>query len=94
MDPSFIFLIYMLHGIAFAAICSFIGTDRNVGPVFGAIIGFLLGVIGLIIVLLSTRKEPEYLTDELQKYRALFDNGLISEKEYNRLKEKLFDHKI
>lgn len=93
MEPSFVFLIYMLHGIAFATICSFIGTDRNVGPVIAAILGFLLGVIGLFIVLLSTRKEPEYYVDELQKYKSLFDNGLISEKEFNKLKERLFEHR-
>jgi hypothetical protein len=92
MDASFIFLIYMLHGIAFAAICSFIGTDRNVGPVIAAILGFLFGIIGLFIVLLSTRKEPECV-NELQKYKALFDNGQISEKEYNKLKDRLFEQR-
>lgn len=37
------------------------------------------GIIGLIIGLLSPRREPIRFSDQLRKYKTLFDSGIIME---------------
>jgi membrane protein YdbS with pleckstrin-like domain len=90
MEISNIFLFGLLHAVVFAVICYFIGAHREIGALAGGFLG-LLGIIGLIIVLCSRRKEPLRFTDQLQKYKALFDSGTITETEYNNLKGRLFE---
>jgi hypothetical protein len=91
MEISNIVLIVLVHGIVFAALCSLIGAQREIGAIAGAFLGFLLGTIGLIIVLCSRRKKPIYLPDQLQKYKTLFDSGTITATEYDNLKGRLFE---
>jgi hypothetical protein len=91
MEISNIVLIVLLHGVVFGAACYFIGAQRVIGALPGAFLGLILGTIGLIIVLCSRRIEPLHFTDELQKYKALFDSGTITETEYNHLKGRLFE---
>ncbi len=94
MEMSNIILIIIVHGVVFAVLCSLIGEQREIGAIAGAFLGFLLGTIGLIIVLCSRRKQPVSLTDQLQKYKALFDSGSITATEYNNLKGRLFEQQI
>lgn len=89
MEISNIVLIIVLHGIVFGVACYFIGAQREIGALPGAFLGLILGTIGLIIVLCSNRKES--LPFQLHKYKAMFDNGVISETEYNHLKGKLIE---
>jgi Na+/phosphate symporter len=91
MEHSEIVLIILIHGIVFGVACYFIGAQREIGALPGAFLGLILGTIGLIIVLVSRKKEPLRFTDELQKYKALFDNGTITETEYNHLKGRLIE---
>jgi len=89
MELSGIVFIVVLHGLVFGVACYFIGAQREIGALPGALLGFVLGIIGLIIVLVSPRKES--VPFQLQKFKALFDNGMISETEYNHLKGKLIE---
>jgi len=66
-----------------------LGVNGKSGALAGGFLGLVLGIIGLIIVLVSPRKES--VPFQLQKYKVLFDNGMISETEYNHLKGKLIE---
>ncbi|HEY5326377.1 MAG TPA: SHOCT domain-containing protein [Mucilaginibacter sp.] len=89
MEISNIVLLVLVHGIVFGVACYFIGAQREIGALAGGFLGLILGTIGLIIVLFSPRKES--LPFQLQKYKAMFDNGMISETEYTHLKGKLIE---
>ncbi len=82
----------------FGIICACIAKGKmrsGIGWFFG---GFFLGIIGLIIIICLgpyvpplPLLPPEQLTaaDELLKLKRMRENGLISEEEYEALKEKL-----
>jgi hypothetical protein len=89
MELYGVVFIIILHGLVFGVVCFFIGAQREIGALPGAFLGLALGIIGLIIVLVSSRKES--VPFQLQKYKVLFDNGMISETEYNHLKGKLIE---
>ena len=89
MEISNIVLLVLVHGIVFGVACYFIGAQREIGALAGVFLGLILGTIGLIIVLFSPRKES--LPFQLQKYKAMFDNGMISETEYTHQKGKLIE---
>ena len=89
MEIPNIVLIVLLHGIVFGVACYFIGAQREIGALAGAFLGLIFGTIGQIIVLCSNRKES--LPFQLQKYKTMFDDGMISETEYNHLKGKLIE---
>jgi len=50
----------LVGGIIFAVICGLIGKNRKIGAGWGAVLGFFLSLIGLIIVLCSKKNEPEF----------------------------------
>ena len=91
MTTSDIILIVILHGVVFGAAGYFIGAQREIGPLAAAFLCLLLGIIGLIIVLVSPRKNPMRVFDELEQYKAWFDSGTITEAEYNNLKGRIFE---
>lgn len=91
MLVSQIVLIVVMHGLVFGVACYFIGTTREIGPIAGGFLGLVLGVIGLIIVLVSSRKQVIPFNIQLQHYKQLMDNGTISEAEYNHLKGRLIE---
>jgi hypothetical protein len=91
MDFKQIILLYVVHAIIFAVGCGFIGSQKKMGATVGAALGGLLGIIGLIIVIVSPRKDVFAVAGQLQKYKVLFENGLISETEYTNLKGALLE---
>ena len=91
MEMPLIVLIVILQAIVFAVVCSFIGANRKVGRLAGASLGLFFSVIGLIIVLNFPRKVPLNFNHQLQKYKALFANGKITEAEFNRLKAEVIE---
>jgi len=91
MDVRQIVLLYVVHAIIFGVGCGFIGSQKKIGATAGAALGALLGVIGLIIVIVSPRKDVFAAADQLRKYKVLFENGLISETEYTNLKGRLLE---
>lgn len=93
MDVSDIILIVVLHGALFGAAGYFIGRQREMGALPAVFLCVLLGIMGLIIVLVSPRKNPMRIFDQLQQYKAWFDNGNITETEYENLKGRLFEQR-
>jgi hypothetical protein len=93
MAISDIILIVVLHSAAFGAAGYFIGAQREMGALPGAFLCLLLGIIGLIVVLVSPRKNPMRIFDELQRYKTWFENGNITETEYENLKGRLFEQR-
>jgi len=91
MDFKQIILLYVVHAILFAVGCGFIGSQKKMGATLAAALGALLGIIGLIIVIVSPRKDVYAVAGQLQKYKVLFESGLISETEYTNLKGKLLE---
>jgi hypothetical protein len=75
------------------------GSKRTIGPVGGLLLGFFLGIIGIIIVYCtSTVTQPPFYNfpnqssaDELKKYKQLLDSGAITEAEYNAQKAKILN---
>jgi hypothetical protein len=91
MVVSDIILIVVVHGLIFGIAGYFIGAQRKIGAIAGGFLCLVLGVIGLIIVLVSRRKESIPVYFQLQKYKELFETGTITEAEYNHLKGKLIE---
>jgi len=91
MSPSQIILLIVMHGLVFGVACYFIGTHREIGPIASGFLGLILGSIGLIIVLVSSRKQVIPFSIQMQHYKQLLDNGTISEAEYNHLKGRLIE---
>jgi len=90
MEPSDIILIIVLHSLALGIAGYFVGSKREIGPIAGGFLG-LLGIIGLIIVLVSPRKESIPFSVQVQRYKELLDSGTITEAEYNHLKGRLIE---
>jgi len=75
------------------------GAKRTIGAVPGLFLGLFLNFIGIIIVYCSpkiTDKDfynfpPKSSADELQKFKQLFDNGAITESEYNAQKNRILN---
>ncbi|MGZ3752751.1 MAG: SHOCT domain-containing protein [Mucilaginibacter sp.] len=93
MDISNIVLMVFMHSIAFGVVCYYLGAQREIGAIGGGLLGLVLGLIGLVIVLLSHKKEAIDFFDRLQKYKNLYDSGTITETEYDHLKGQLFEQR-
>lgn len=72
------------------------GKKRSVGPIVGLLLGAVLGIIGIIILYLTPKKDDQPFSfqspskaDELQKYKQLLDSGAITEEEYQTQKAKI-----
>ncbi|MDR3693034.1 SHOCT domain-containing protein [Mucilaginibacter sp.] len=91
MLVSQIILIVIMHGLVFGVACYFIGAQKEIGPIASGFLGLILGFIGLIIVLASSRKQVIPFNIQLQHFKQLLDNGTISEAEYNHLKGRLIE---
>jgi len=78
-----------IQGSLFGLASYFIGKTSEIGATKGAILGFLFGVFGLIIVLCSRDKEIVTCKDQLKVYDGLFEKGCISETEYHQLKGRM-----
>ena len=91
MDISNIILLVFMHSLAFGVACYYMGAQREIGAMAGGFLGFLLGMIGFIIVLVSHKKGPQQFFDQLQNYEAMLDSGMITETEYKNLKGQLFE---
>ncbi|WP_295677216.1 SHOCT domain-containing protein [uncultured Mucilaginibacter sp.] len=91
MFVSQIILIVVMHGLVFGVACYFIGAQKEIGPIASGFLGLILGVVGLIIVLASSRKQVIPFNIQLQHFKQLLDEGTISESEYNHLKGRLIE---
>lgn len=71
-----------------------LGKTRNIGSTAGMLLGLFFSLLGLLIVLLSSKKNVPMQffgspAEELKKYKDLYDNGIISEVEFNQQKAKI-----
>jgi len=83
----------------------YVGKDRSVGPIGGALLGIFLHFIGIIIVYASSKKVTfEYqdchyrspvptdsVADEIQKLKNLLDNDAITQEEFNSQKARILN---
>lgn len=90
MNTPEMILFGFLHIALFCALGYFIGKQREIGPIAGALLG-ILGVIGFIIVLSSRKKDKSPVVYQIYKYKQMFDQGLITDAEYLYLKGKLLE---
>lgn len=62
------FVIYIIIGGLFALWGYNVGKGRRIGSTAGALLGFFLGFIGMIIVYCSARVEPMGLPNSINDY--------------------------
>lgn len=91
MVMSQIILFVVIHSLVFGIAGYFIGEQREIGAIAGGFLCLVLGIIGLIIVLVSRRKEVLPFNMQILRYKDLFDKGIITETEYNHLKGRLIE---
>lgn len=89
MDILNLILIVSLQGLLFGLASYFIGKTSEIGALKGAVLGLLFSFVGLIIVLCSREKALITCKDQLKVYERLFENGCITETEFNQLKGRL-----
>lgn len=73
------------------------GAKRTIGSTGGMLLGFFLGLAGVLIVYCTGKTDDGEFNyhphtsaaDEIQKYKQLLDSGAITEAEYNRKKEEI-----
>lgn len=84
-------LVWAILTLIFGYICKRLGKDKGID--YGFLIGWFLGVIGLIIMLIlpgngqNTQNVSKY--EELEKLQKLKENGTITEAEFEAEKSKL-----
>lgn len=97
---------YGILGILIPTICGFVtkkmNKDKGYDDGFGGFAwGFFLGVIGVAIVALRTPQinnsnKENYITNkddenEIKKYKKMFDDGLITEEEFNAKRKQILN---
>ena len=94
LEPVHILVICVIFGI----IGALIGNYKKIGPAGGFLLGFVLVIIGVIIVICLSPKDTfkpvipnESIPDQLKKYKDLLDSGAITEAEYNLQKSRLLN---
>lgn len=89
------YLFWLICWFGCGAIAASIGGKKTCGKKRGFWFGFLLGIIGIIIVSLYNNIEPETEIDtnknaeELLKWNSLREKGVISEEEFLQKKKDL-----
>ena len=54
--------VFVIFGVIFAIACAMIANSKGRSPVLWGILGFLFGLIPLIIILVLKKKQPDYAT--------------------------------
>jgi hypothetical protein len=104
IDSIFVKL-YLIYLLVFSFVCAAIGKERRIGYYNAFYLSFFFGgLVGLIVALTSRRLDDipgtgtaqninintnTSITDELIKLDHLRSNGIISEEEFIKLKERL-----
>jgi membrane protein YdbS with pleckstrin-like domain len=88
---SQIILFVVIHSIVFGIAGYFIGDQREIGAIAGGFLCLVLGIIGLVIVLVSRRKQVLPFNMQLLRCKDLLDKGIITNAEYNHLKGRLIE---
>ena len=94
MDTSttLIYLAVIIVTLACTLWCADKANRKGYPTALGVLLGFFLGVIGLIVVLALPDKEADKAAqapDKLLKYKKLLDEGIITQAEFERKKSEL-----
>lgn len=94
-ELSMLFLFSLVIAIVFCVICLKIGANKGYNPALCGVLGFFLGVIGLIVVAVLPNKKIDQAimqsteADSLMKYKELLDQGIITQEEFDRKKNEI-----
>src|ERR1700761_3232147 len=94
---AFFFWYMIIGSIVFPIIGYNMAKNRTIGGIVGAIIGFVLCFACLLIIILYPTTEeqatPRYrsVTDEIERYKHLLDDGAITWDEYKMKKRELLN---
>lgn len=87
-----IFIVYIVVGLPFGLIAGSINENKGCSYWSGFWCGFILGLLGLLIVALQKDKSAEnktlYNPSELERFKKLADNGTITKTEFEKLRKK------
>lgn len=94
----YILLVLAAHAV-FSAVCGSIAQKKGQSEPLYAIVGFLLGVIGLVIALVAPDRNEARAADgadaavrgadAIAKYKGLLDSGAITQEEYDSMKARI-----
>ncbi|MBQ9233391.1 MAG: SHOCT domain-containing protein [Lachnospiraceae bacterium] len=86
--------IFIVYSIIWAIVCHIIASDKGIEGLW-FLWGLLFGVFALIVLLTKQSSSPNNLisntspADELKKYKELFEQGAITESEFDAIKKQL-----
>lgn len=89
------FVLSLVFAIIFCAASLKVGSSKGYSPALCGVVGFFLGLIGLIIVAVLPNKNIDKAfaqssgADSLLKYKQLLDQGVISQDEFDRKKKEI-----
>lgn len=90
---NFFIAICSVSSIIFGIVCKRIGTEKGLD--YGYIVGWFLGIIGLIIMLIISGEKEDNISvnkyDNLKKIQELKEKGIITEEEFEKEKDKLLN---
>ena len=93
-------MITFVPGLIIGIICCIVavnfGKKKGYSSTLCGLLGFFLGIIGLIIVLVLPSKNQTMLqnyesAETLQRYKNLLDEGAITQEEYDRKKTEILN---
>lgn len=86
-----LFIINLILAIVFCVLCSMLGARKGYTPIGFGVMGFFLGLIGLIIAAVVPDKKGYQASaaDGLLKYKELLDKGVITQEEFEAKKKEL-----
>lgn len=82
---------YILVGTLFGLIAGSINEGKGYSYWTGFWCGFLLGLIGIVVVCVQTDKTKVNVkgAEEIEKYKKLLDNGSITKEEFEESKKRI-----
>lgn len=93
MGTIIFIILYLLVCLMCGLIAGYINKNKGCSYKIGFWCGFLLGIIGIIIVAVQENKNTSKNiiadADEIKKYKELLDNGVITQQEFEVKKKQL-----
>lgn len=92
-----VIVVALVVGVICAYASTNIAREKGYEPLLYGVLGFCLGVIGLIVALVIPDKSNKGLTDSattaeaLTNYKKLLDEGILSQEEFDEKKRQLLE---
>ncbi len=87
---TIILLVVLAISLLFAIICAAVAIYKKRSGVAWFFIGFMLGMIGFVIICCLNKVRPPKVADEIEKLSELRQRGIISQREFEKRKRELF----